>query len=242
MGLPKRLTEMQIKFAHELITNEGKMNGKEAAVAAGYSQDRASVTASELQNAKVYPLVCEYIEKLRTEKSEQNKLMLRDNLFRLNKLMGKAIETLEKRIDCKPNEIIKICRSFKPIFNILNSLNNDKKIKVYLAEEQRPYSTNHYKIGMTTQQSVEDRMNPTDNPYGLNYICFVEYSVNNGFNLEKAFHNFFKEYSTYNDEYGSSASEWFHIKHKDKFIKQFKEVGYSLLEENNCQGMYYETK
>ena len=54
--------------------------------------------------------------------------MLRDNLFRLNKLMGKAIETLEKRIDCKPNEIIKICRSFKPIFNILNSLNNDKKL------------------------------------------------------------------------------------------------------------------
>ena len=78
---------MQIKFAHELITNEGRMNGKEAAVAAGYSQDRASVTASELQNTKVYPLVCEYIEKLRTEKSEQNKLMLRDNLFRLNKLI-----------------------------------------------------------------------------------------------------------------------------------------------------------
>ena len=48
MGLSKRLTEMQIKFAHELVNNEGRMNGKEAAVAAGYSQDRASVTASEL--------------------------------------------------------------------------------------------------------------------------------------------------------------------------------------------------
>jgi phage terminase small subunit len=118
MGLPKRLTERQIKFAYELVTNDGKMNGKEAAVAAGYSRDRASVTASELQNVNIYPLVCEYIEKLRTEKSEQNKLMLRDNLFKLNRLMGKAIETLEKRIDCKPNEIIKICRSFKPIFNI----------------------------------------------------------------------------------------------------------------------------
>ena len=48
MGLPKKLTEMQMKFAHELVTNEGRMNGTEAAVAAGYSQDRASVTASEL--------------------------------------------------------------------------------------------------------------------------------------------------------------------------------------------------
>jgi phage terminase small subunit len=85
MGLPKRLTERQIKFAYELVTNDGKMNGKEAAMAAGYSQDRASVTASELQNANIYPLVCEYIEKLRTEKSEQNKLMLRDNLFKLNR-------------------------------------------------------------------------------------------------------------------------------------------------------------
>ena len=146
MGLPKRLTEKQIKFAHELVTNDGKINGKEAAMAAGYSQDRASVTASELQNVNVYPLVCEYIEKLRTEKSEQNKLMLRDNLFKLNRLMGKAIDILDKRLECKPGEVIKICRSFKPIFNILNSINSVKKIKVYLAEEQRPYSTNHYKI------------------------------------------------------------------------------------------------
>ena len=50
MGLPKKLTEMQMKFAHELVTNEGRMNGTEAAVAAGYSQDRASVTA---QNYKI---------------------------------------------------------------------------------------------------------------------------------------------------------------------------------------------
>jgi phage terminase small subunit len=71
MGLPKKLTEMQMKFAHELVTNEGRMNGTEAAVAAGYSQDRASVTASELQNPKLYPLVVQYIGELRTENQKK---------------------------------------------------------------------------------------------------------------------------------------------------------------------------
>ena len=233
MGLPKRLTEKQIKFAHELVTNDGKINGKEAAMAAGYSQDRASVTASELQNVNVYPLVCEYIEKLRTEKSEQNKLMLRDNLFKLNRLMGKAIDILDKRLECKPGEVIKICRSFKPIFNILNSINSVKKIKVYLAEEQRPYSTNHYKIGMTTQQSVEDRMNPTDNPYGLNYICFVEYSVNNGFNLEKTLQEFFKFYSTKKIK-SSGSSEWFYFQNRKSIIKHFKKISSVLCNKYDC--------
>ena len=40
MGLPKRLTEMQMKFAHLLVTNEGRMNGYECAKEAGYSEDQ----------------------------------------------------------------------------------------------------------------------------------------------------------------------------------------------------------
>ena len=61
MGLPKKLTEMQIKFAYELVTNEGRKTGTECAIEAGYSKDRAVVTASELQNPKLYPLVVQYI-------------------------------------------------------------------------------------------------------------------------------------------------------------------------------------
>ena len=181
----------------------------------------------------MYPLVCEYIEKLRKEKSEQNKLVLRDNLFKLNRLMGKALEELEKRLECKPNEIIKICRSFKPIFNILNTINSIKKIKVYLAEEQRPYSTNHYKIGMTTQQTVEDRMNPTDNPYGLNYICFIEYEPYKGFNLEKTLQEFFKFYSTKKIK-SSGSSEWFYFKNRKSIIKHFKKISSILCNKYDC--------
>ena len=67
MGVPKRLTEMQMKFAHEVVSNEGRKNGFECARDAGYSEDRARVTASELQSPKKYPLVVKYIGELREE-------------------------------------------------------------------------------------------------------------------------------------------------------------------------------
>ena len=67
MGVPKRLTEMQMKFAHEVVSNEGRKNGFECAKDAGYSEDRARVTASELQSPKKYPLVVKYIGELREE-------------------------------------------------------------------------------------------------------------------------------------------------------------------------------
>ena len=51
---------MQMKFAHLLVTNEGRMTGYECAKEAGYSEDRARVTASELQSPKKYPLVVKY--------------------------------------------------------------------------------------------------------------------------------------------------------------------------------------
>ena len=56
---------MQMKFAHLLVSNEGRMTGYECAKEAGYSEDRARVTASELQSPKNYPLVVKYIGELR---------------------------------------------------------------------------------------------------------------------------------------------------------------------------------
>ena len=48
MGLPKRLTEMQMKFAYELVSNEGRKTKTECAIDAGYDKDRARITASEI--------------------------------------------------------------------------------------------------------------------------------------------------------------------------------------------------
>jgi hypothetical protein len=92
MGLPKKLTEMQMKFAHELVTNEGRMNGTEAAVAAGYSEDRASVTASELQNPKIYPLVVQYIGELRTENQKKYDITFESHITELGKIKNEALK------------------------------------------------------------------------------------------------------------------------------------------------------
>ena len=67
MGVPKRLTEMQMKFAHEIVSNEGRKNSTECAASAGYAEDSARVRASELQNPKRFPLVVKYIGELREE-------------------------------------------------------------------------------------------------------------------------------------------------------------------------------
>ena len=67
MGLPKTLTEMQMKFAHELVYNEGRKTKYECAIDAGYAKDRATTTAAELTNPKKFPLVVQYIGELRGE-------------------------------------------------------------------------------------------------------------------------------------------------------------------------------
>ena len=65
MGVPKKLTEMQRKFAHELVTNEGRKYGYECAIEAGYEKNRSRQTAYELQNPKLFPLVVRYIGEIR---------------------------------------------------------------------------------------------------------------------------------------------------------------------------------
>ena len=67
MGAITRLTELQRRFAHEIVTNEGIKNGTECAVSAGYAEDSAGVRAAELQNPKRFPLVVKYIGELREE-------------------------------------------------------------------------------------------------------------------------------------------------------------------------------
>jgi len=86
MGLPKKLTEMQMKFAYELVTNEGRKTATECAIAAGYEQDSAVVRASELQNPKTYPLVVQYIGKLRSEYQKKYDVTFERHISELAKL------------------------------------------------------------------------------------------------------------------------------------------------------------
>ena len=92
MGLPKRLTEMQMKFAHLLVSNEGRMTGYECAKEAGYSEDRASVTASELQSPKKYPLVVKYIGELREEYQKKYAVTFERHITELGKIRAEALK------------------------------------------------------------------------------------------------------------------------------------------------------
>ena len=93
MGLPKKLTEMQMKFAYELVTNEGRKTATECAIAAGYSPDAAVVSASKLQNPKAYPLVVQYIGKLRDEYQKKYDVTFERHISELAKLRDNARES-----------------------------------------------------------------------------------------------------------------------------------------------------
>ena len=71
MGVPKRLTEMQKRFAEYLVFGgpEGPVNKAEAAELAGYSRKRCRQEGAELTNPKQAPLVVKYLDELKQERN-----------------------------------------------------------------------------------------------------------------------------------------------------------------------------
>jgi len=92
MGAITRLTEMQMKFAHEIVTNEGRKNGFECAKDAGYAEDSARVRASELQNPKRFPLVVKYIGELREEYQKKYAVTFERHITELGKIRQDALK------------------------------------------------------------------------------------------------------------------------------------------------------
>jgi len=89
-GLPKRLTEMQMKFARELVFNEGRKTPRECAVEAGYEKDTAHVQASRLRNPKIFPLVVKYIGELREEVQKKYEITYEKHIAELAKLRDES--------------------------------------------------------------------------------------------------------------------------------------------------------
>ena len=92
MGVPKRLTEMQKRFAEYLVFNEGRTTGAEAAIAAGYSEKRCRQEASELQNPRLSPLVVQYIGALREEKLKKYEVTYDKHVAELGKIREEALK------------------------------------------------------------------------------------------------------------------------------------------------------
>ena len=92
MGQITRLTEMQRKFAHEIVTNEGRKNGTECAISAGYAQDSAGVRAAELQNPKRFPLVVKHIGELREEYQKKYAVTFERHISELGRIRIDALK------------------------------------------------------------------------------------------------------------------------------------------------------
>lgn len=85
MGVPKQLSERQIKFAELLVFNEGRKTATECAMEAGYTT-RPRQAASELRNPKISPLVVKYIGELREEMQKKHEVTFENHIAELAKL------------------------------------------------------------------------------------------------------------------------------------------------------------
>ena len=94
MGVPKRLTEMQQRFAEFLVFGgpDGPMTKREAAVAAGYSPDRAMREGSELTNPKYSPLVVKHIGELKEERLKKHEVTYEGHVAELARLREAALK------------------------------------------------------------------------------------------------------------------------------------------------------
>ena len=91
MGVPKQLTEQQIKFAQLLVTNEGRKTPTECAIEAGYADGSARGRASELRNPKRFPLVVGYIGELRDEYNKKYEVDYSKHIAELGKIRQAAL-------------------------------------------------------------------------------------------------------------------------------------------------------
>ena len=94
MGVPKRLTEMQKRFAELLVFGgpDGPLSKSEAAEMAGYSPKRSRVEGSELTNPRLSPLVVQYIGKLHDERLQKHEVTYSKHIAELDRIKDKALK------------------------------------------------------------------------------------------------------------------------------------------------------
>ena len=91
-GVPKRLTEKQLKFARLYVLNEGRMTATECAIEAGYTKDQEATyaTASRLLNEEKVSLVAQEIGKLRAEMQKKYEITHESHLKELGQLRDES--------------------------------------------------------------------------------------------------------------------------------------------------------
>jgi hypothetical protein len=94
MGVPKRLTEMQMRFAEFIVFGgtDGPMTQGEAAIAAGYSSKRARSEGSELMNPRLSPLVVQHVGKLKEERLKKFAVSYDGHVAELSRIKELALK------------------------------------------------------------------------------------------------------------------------------------------------------
>ena len=94
MGVPKRLTEMQMRFAEFIVFggSDGPMTQGEAAIAAGYSAKRARSEGSEFLNPRLSPLVVQYVGKLKEERLKKFAVSYDEHVAELSRIKELALK------------------------------------------------------------------------------------------------------------------------------------------------------
>ena len=94
MGVPKRLTEMQQRFAELVVFGgpDGPVTQTEAAKIAGYSEKRCRQEGSELLNPKLSPLVVQYVSKLKEERNKKYEVNYENHITELARIKEAALK------------------------------------------------------------------------------------------------------------------------------------------------------
>ena len=94
MGVPKRLTEMQKRFAEFVVFGgpDGPVSQSEAAVLAGYSPKRSRQEGSELMNPRLSPLVAQYLGKLKEERLKKFEVSYEGHVAELARIKELALK------------------------------------------------------------------------------------------------------------------------------------------------------
>ena len=146
MGLPKRLTEMQQRFAEFLVFGgpEGPMTQTEAALAAGYSPKRARQEGSELTNPRLSPLVVQYISELREERITKHEVTYDGHIAELDRIKKAALKE----------------KSFSAAVNA--ETNRGKAAGLYI--DRKIIKTG--KLEDLTEEELDNRMKKIEEDYG----------------------------------------------------------------------------
>jgi len=90
--LHSKLTRKQEKFVKEVVSNDGMITLREAAINAGYPASSAHTRAYEMTNPQICPHICRAIQAYRDELDEKYGITFKRHLRDLQRIRDLAIE------------------------------------------------------------------------------------------------------------------------------------------------------